>query len=59
MTTDARVDIRASLWAQFYADKNNSVSIGCVYTQQDVTGAYAEANQVSTFSVPVIFRVKM
>lgn len=58
-TTDARMDIRCSAWAQFYADANNSVSIGCVYTQQDVTGAYAEANQVSTFSVPVIFRVKM
>ena len=59
LATDARMDIRCSAWAQFYADKNNSVSIGCVYTQQDVTGAYAEANQVSTFSVPVIFRVKM
>ena len=58
-TTDARIDLRASAWAQFYADPNNSVSIGLVYTQQDVTGVYAEANQVSTFSVPVIFRVKM
>ena len=59
LATDARMDIRCSAWAQFYADANNSVSIGCVYTQQDVTGAYAEADQVSTFSVPVIFRVKM
>lgn len=58
-TTDARIDLRASAWAQFYADPNNSVSIGLVYTQQDVTGVYAEANQVSTFSIPVIFRVKM
>jgi len=58
-TTDARVDIRASVWAQFYADPNNSVSIGCVYAQSDVTGVYAEANQVSTIAVPVIFRVKM
>ncbi len=58
-TTDARIDLRASAWAQFYADPNNSVSIGLVYSQQDVTGVYAKATQVSTFSIPVIFRVKM
>ena len=58
-TTDARIDLRASAWAQFYADKNNSVAVGLVYTQQDLTGVYAKANQVSTISVPVIFRVKM
>lgn len=58
-TTDAEIDLRASAWAQFYADANNSVSIGFVYTKADVTGVYNKDQQVSTFTVPVIFRVKM
>ena len=55
--TDAMVDLRASAWAQFYADKNNSLSIGFVYTLADVTDTYNE--NVSSIAVPVIFRVKM
>ena len=56
-TTDAIVQVRASLWAQFYADKNNSVSIGCVYAINDVTDTFG--TKVSAMSIPVIFRVKM
>lgn len=56
-TTDAIVQVRASLWGQFYADANNSVSIGFVYAINDVTDKFGP--KCTTMGVPVIFRVKM
>ena len=56
-TTDAIVQLRASAWAQFYADSNNSIAIGCVYAANDVTDKYDM--QYGAWAIPVIFRVKM
>jgi len=54
---DTIMQIRASVWGQFYADKNNSISVGFVYAINDVTDKFG-AN-CTTMGVPVIFRVKM
>lgn len=56
-TTDAIVQLRASAWAQYYADSNNSIVIGCVYAANDVTDKYDM--QYGAWAIPVIFRVKM
>ena len=56
-TTDALIQLRTSLWAQFYADSNNSIAIGCVYAANDVTDKYDM--QYGAWAIPVIFRVKM
>ena len=56
-TTDAIVQLRASVWAQFYADSNNSIAIGCVYSANDVTDKFDK--QYCAWGIPVIFRVKM
>lgn len=56
-TTDALVQLRASAWAQYYADSNNSIVIGCVYAANDVTDNYDM--QYGAWAIPVIFRVKM
>ena len=56
-TTDALIQLRTSLWAQFYADSNNSIAIGCVYAANDVTDKYGYT--YGSWSIPVIFRVKM
>jgi len=56
-TTDALIQLRTSLWAQFYADSNNSIAIGCVYAANDVTDKYGYT--YGSWAIPVIFRVKM
>ena len=55
--TDAIIQLRASAWAQFYADPNNSITVGFVYSAHDVTEAYVKT--VKMVAIPVIFRVKM
>ena len=55
---DSIVQLRASLWSQFYADKNNSVAVGLVYSSHNFTDAN-DAKAVNMIAIPVIFRVKM
>lgn len=52
----ALVELRASLWGQFYAG-SNSISIGVVYENYDVTEEYGD--KVQNVTIPMIFRVKM
>lgn len=55
---DSEVQLRASAWAQFYADKNNSVAVGLVYSSYNFTDAN-NGKAVNMIAIPVIFRVKM
>lgn len=55
---DSEVQLRASLWSQFYADKNNSVAVGLVYSSYNFTEAN-NGKAVNMIAIPVIFRVKM
>ncbi len=55
---DAIVQLRASAWTQFYADKNNSVAVGLVYSSHNFTDAN-DGKAVNMIAIPVIFRVKM
>jgi hypothetical protein len=55
---DSEVQLRASLWTQFYADKNNSVAVGLVYSSYNFTEAN-NGKAVNMIAIPVIFRVKM
>ena len=55
---DAIVQLRASAWTQFYADKNNSVAVGLVYSSYNFTDAN-NGKAVNMIAIPVIFRVKM
>ena len=55
---DAIVQLRASAWAQFYADKNNSVAVGLVFSSYNFTDAN-NGKAVNMIAIPVIFRVKM
>lgn len=55
---DALVELRASAWAQFYADKNNSLAVGLVYSSYNFTDAN-DGKAVNMIAIPVIFRVKM
>lgn len=55
---DSIVQLRASLWSQFYADKNNSVAVGLVYSSHNFTDAN-DGKAVNMIAIPVIFRVKM
>ncbi len=54
---DMIMQLRCSAWAQFYADKNNSIAIGFVYAINDVTDKFGV--NCTTMGIPVIFRVKM
>ena len=55
---DSEVQLRASAWTQFYADKNNSVVVGLVYSSYNFTEAN-NGKAVNMIAIPVIFRVKM
>lgn len=55
---DAEIQLRASAWAQFYADNNNSVAVGFVYSSNNLTDAN-NGKAVNMVAIPVIFRVKM
>ena len=55
---DALVELRASAWTQFYADKNNSLAVGLVYSSYNFTDAN-DGKAVNMIAIPVIFRVKM
>lgn len=55
---DAEVQLRASAWTQFYADNNNSVAVGFVYSSNNLTDAN-NGKAVNMVAIPVIFRVKM
>lgn len=55
---DAEVQLRASAWAQFYADNNNSVAVGFVYSSHNLTDAN-KGKATDMVAIPVIFRVKM
>ena len=55
---DAEVQLRASAWTQFYADNNNSVAVGFVYSSNNLTDAN-NGKAVNMIAIPVIFRVKM
>ncbi|MBQ6056288.1 MAG: hypothetical protein IJJ70_06325 [Treponema sp.] len=55
---DSEVQLRASAWTQFYADKNNSVAVGLVYSSYNFTEAN-NGKAVNMIAIPVIFRVKM
>lgn len=60
---DAVVQLRASAWAQIFADANNSVNIGFVYAVHNITeakdAAGNETKKGTTMGIPVILRVKL